>query len=126
MLPMPRRSFLAASLSLIPLGALAQIQLSGPRQTASTPPLLIAPGADEPVRLQSVNVTAEIAGGIAATRLEMVFFNPNRRVLEGELQFPLLEGQTIAGFALDVDGRLRDAVPVEKSRGQAVFEDVSR
>jgi len=127
MLPMPRRSFLAASLSLIPLGALAQIKVSGPRRAPSSArPLLIAPGAEEPVRLQSVSVTAEIAGGLAATRIEMVFFNPNSRILEGELQFPLLEGQSIAGFALDVDGRLRDAVPVEKSRGQAVFEDVSR
>lgn len=28
-------------------------------------------------------------------QVEMVFVNPNRRVLEGELQFPLLAGQTI-------------------------------
>jgi hypothetical protein len=58
--------------------------------------------------------------------MEMTFFNPNNRVLEGELQFPLLDGQSIAGFALDVNGTLRDAVPVEKARGQAVFEDIIR
>jgi tetratricopeptide (TPR) repeat protein len=63
---------------------------------------------------------------MALTRVEMRFFNPNRRVLEGELQFPLLDGQAIAGFALDIDGVLREAVPVEKARGQAVFEDITR
>src|SRR6185295_2719411 len=58
--------------------------------------------------------------------VEMAFHNPNRQVLEGELQFPLLEGQSVVGMALDIGGRLRDAVPVEKARGQAVFEDVTR
>jgi tetratricopeptide (TPR) repeat protein len=69
---------------------------------------------------------AEISGAQALTEVELVFHNPNRRVLEGELQFPLLDGQTITGFAMDVDGKMREAVPVEKARGQAVFEDITR
>ena len=44
------------------------------------------------------------------------------RMLEGELQFPLAPGQSIAGFALDVDGVLRDAVPVDKPKAQAIFD----
>ena len=56
----------------------------------------------------------------------MEFFNPNRRVLEGKLQFPLRAGQVVTGFALDIDGALRDAVPVEKARAQQVFEDITR
>ena len=35
-------------------------------------------------------------------------------------------GQVVSGFALDVDGRMRDAVPVEKARAQQVFEDITR
>jgi Flp pilus assembly protein TadD len=90
------------------------------------PVIAIAGPVERPVVLQSVKVNAEIAGSVALTRVEMVFFNPNSRVLEGELQFPLLDGQSIVGFALDVDGKLREAVPVEKARGQAVFEDITR
>ena len=86
----------------------------------------ITGATEQPVRLQSVRVDAEIAGGVALTRVEMTFFNPNSRQLEGELQFPLLEGQAIVGFALDVNGKLREAVPVDKARGQAVFEDIRR
>jgi tetratricopeptide (TPR) repeat protein len=56
----------------------------------------------------------------------MEFRNPNDRVLEGELQFPLRPGQSVTGFALDIDGELRPAVPVEKARGRQVFEDVIR
>ncbi len=56
----------------------------------------------------------------------MEFFNPNGRILEGKLQFPLASGQIVSGFALDIDGELRDAVPVEKARAQQVFEDIVR
>jgi len=73
-----------------------------------------------------VSIRVDVTGSIAQTHVEMTFHNPNSRVLEGELDFPLLDGQTITGFALDVNGKLRDAVPIEKARGQAVFEDIVR
>ena len=56
----------------------------------------------------------------------MVFHNPNRRVLEGELEFPLTPGQEISGLALDINGELRQGVPVGKARGQEVFDEVAR
>src|SRR5215475_12793101 len=120
-----RRSILAASLALPALPALAQnAQLIAP--PPQPPRLTIVGAADQPVTLRSVRIDAEIAGASAHTQVELVFYNPNRRILEGELQFPLLDGQTITGFAMDVDGKLREAVPVEKARGQAVFEDIKR
>jgi len=92
------------------------------------PPQLIAPlqSGDQPVELRKLRVDTEISGGSAQTTVEMEFYNPNRRVLEGELQFPLLPGQEVVGFALDINGKLRDAVPVEKARGQEVFEEIVR
>jgi len=87
--------------------------------------VLTAP-AEQAIQLQAVQIRGEVNGRHALTEISMMFFNPNRRVLEGELQFPLLDGQTIAGFAMDVNGQLRDAVPVEKARGQQVFEDIIR
>lgn len=90
------------------------------------PRLTIAVPGERPVALESVRVRAEVTAGLAQTEVEMTFFNPNGRTLEGDLDFPLLDGQTIVGFALDVDGKLREAVPIEKSRGRAVFEDIAR
>ncbi len=91
------------------------------------PPVLsVAQGAETPVELQAVRIESEISGSRALTTVEMTFFNPNRRILEGELQFPLFDGQQVVGFALDIDGQLREAVPVEKAKGQQVFEDVIR
>ena len=90
------------------------------------PPLLSVSGASQPVRLAAFKADAEVIGPLARTTIELRFHNPNGRVLEGELQFPLLDGQQVTGFALDFDGKWRPAVPVDKARGRQVFEDVTR
>lgn len=103
--------------------------------TPSTPPAhrpavlrpwLRVADARQPVRLTALHVQGQVVGDVARTTLELHFFNPNDRVLEGQLQFPLLPGQEVSGFALDIDGVWRDAVPVEKDRGRQVFEDITR
>jgi Ca-activated chloride channel homolog len=91
------------------------------------PPVLVVPNREvTPIQLQTIRVSGDVNGRHAITEIDMTFFNPNSRVLEGELQFPLLDGQRVASFAMDVNGALREAVPVEKAKGQAVFEDVIR
>ena len=92
-----------------------------------TPPrILVADKPEQPVELRSVQIRAEIAGGFAVTETEFEFYNPNNRLLEGSLEFPLLEGQKVSGFALDFDGKWRGAVPIDKPKAQQVFEDISR
>lgn len=90
------------------------------------PPLLQVSGAETPVALRSVDIDTVVVGGLAQTTVEMVFFNPNARPLEGNLDFPLRDGQSVTGFALDFDGKLRPAVPVEKAKGRQVFETIER
>jgi Ca-activated chloride channel family protein len=89
-------------------------------------PLLYVQGAETPVRLQSASLDVDIGGGMADTTVDLVFHNPNRRVLEGELRFPLAPGQKILGFALDIGGEMRPAVAVDKARGRQVFEEIVR
>ena len=88
--------------------------------------LMDAIGGEQPIRLQELQITGDISGASAETTVQMVFFNPNRRALEGNLQFPLLAGQQITAFALDINGKLRPAVPVEKAKGRQVFEAIER
>lgn len=93
------------------------------------PPQILISNANtsnQPIVLRSVNIHSEVFAGQAQTRIEIKLFNPNNRILEGELQFPLLHGQIVTGFALDVNGKLRNAVPVPKARGQEIFEDIRR
>ncbi|WP_431261097.1 VIT domain-containing protein [Roseateles chitinivorans] len=85
-----------------------------------------AADASTPIRLRQVSVQGRISGSSAVSRVELTLFNPNARVLSGELQFPLNGGQTVTGFALDINGVLRRAVPVEKAKGRQVYEDTIR
>ena len=86
----------------------------------------VAAGA-QPIRLAHAGVDVFVEGSLVHTVVDLTLANPNARVLEGELQFPLHAGQTVAGFALDMaDGSMRAAVPVPKARGRQVFEEVVR
>ncbi|EJL86246.1 Vault protein inter-alpha-trypsin [Polaromonas sp. CF318] len=90
------------------------------------PAIAVNHNTGQPIQLRAASVEVDVFGDQARTRVELRLFNPNPRVLEGELQFPLQEGQVVTGFALDVNGRLRDAVPVPKAKGQEIFEDIRR
>lgn len=81
---------------------------------------------ERPVELVELHVAVEVSGGLAVTTWELVFRNPNDRVLEGQLEFPLLDGQAVIRFAMDIGGALREAVPVPKDKGRQVFEEIVR
>jgi len=102
--------------------------LAGGAAVAQTPPLIRSntTGGETPVRVQSAAVQTVISGGMAETTVKLVFYNPNHRQLEGDLQFPLGEGQQVTGFSLDVGGELRPAVPIEKERGRQILEAEER
>ena len=63
---------------------------------------------DAPVRLERLSVKAAVKGLHAVVDSEFVFRNPNRRVFEGELEFPLPDGATVCGYAIDVNGVMTD------------------
>lgn len=76
--------------------------------------------------LSKLSIQVEIIANLATTTFDMTFQNTHNRILEGELQFPLAEGQSVSRFAMDVDGKLREAVVVEKEKGRQTFESIER
>lgn len=79
-----------------------------------------------PLGMDQLKVDIRVIGNIAVTTLDMTFFNNEARVLEGELYFPLAAGQTVSRFALEVDGKLREGVVVEKAEGRIAYEATVR
>ena len=71
-------------------GALAQPrpQFVAPPPGGWRPPALVVAGAEQPVRLQALRIDVEVAAGVAETRVQMEFFNPNPRVLEASSSSP--------------------------------------
>ncbi|QCX37072.1 DUF2135 domain-containing protein [Aureibaculum algae] len=76
--------------------------------------------------LSLLDIKVDIVGNIATTTYDMLFYNPTNSVLEGELSFPLGEDHNVSRFALEVNGKLREAVVVEKELGRIAFENVVR
>jgi tetratricopeptide (TPR) repeat protein len=76
------------------------------------------------VVLNSLKIDVKVVANIATTTMEMEFCNNSNRILEGELTFPMPEGVSISRYVIDINGTMREAVPVEKEKGQVVFENI--
>ena len=95
-----------------------------PRPVRVPPPTLnvtVRP-EEKPMTVDSYKVDAQVNGLFATVSTTISFGNPNGRVLEGELEFPLPEGASVCGYALDVNGRLREGVVVKKDEARIAFE----
>lgn len=90
------------------------------------PTLEIGDQKKHPVILQDAKIDTKILGNLATTTATYTFYNPSNRILEGTLTFPLPEGVSVSGYALDINGKLRKAVPVPKERAKEVFESIEK
>ena len=113
--------------SLITLIALLAIAGGAMAQKTALPQLKIVGERDaNPMQLQELSLDIWVMGQTAVTTMEMTFYNPNDRAMEGAFEFPLSNGQEVSRFALDIDGKLREGVVVDKTLGQQAFEDIAR
>lgn len=93
---------------------------------AQMPSLKVSGNDPRAVYLQKLAVDVVIEGAIATTTWTMTFKNSSRKTLEGELNFPLPQDVPVSKYALDINGVLREAVPVEKEKATEVFESTER
>lgn len=111
---------------LPPVTSLAQV----PSMVRRMPPPLVrtSPSDLRAAIVESVTMQTRVVGHNASTHIDIVLRNPNTMAIESALEFPLREGQTVTGFALESLDRSRflSAAPVEKAKGQAVFEQIVR
>ncbi|HPH02910.1 MAG TPA: VIT domain-containing protein [Spirochaetota bacterium] len=129
---MKKLSILLALLALASVFGVAQEGrdiIIRPRPRPRPPIIFIRPpNVDRsiPMKLTALKASVEVVGKVAVTTYDMTFFNGNNAILEGQFVFPLGEGQTVSRFAMDVNGRLREGVVVEKDKGRQVFDTVVR
>jgi len=115
-----QKSRLIAAASIIMFAASAFLSMA-------EPPTLKVGGKEDPdVYLQSLDIQVEVTGNLASTRYTMVFKNKSDRILEGVLTFPLPDGCSVTYYALDINGKMRDAVPADKATAAAIFEEIER
>ncbi len=78
--------------------------------------------ADTQVQLELRQIGWRLQGPFAEQRVELVLRNPSNRPMEATVLLPLADGERLRGYALDINGELRDAVPVERVQARVAFE----
>ena len=91
---------------------------------AQSPELNVKGEEAEKVKMSQLLVNVKVIGNIAYTTAEMHFFNSGTRQMEAELIFPLPENVSVSRYAIDINGKMREAVPVNKNKGKQVFEAI--
>ena len=81
---------------------------------------------DNDIQLSASQLAWELDGPFAMRHVELRLHNPHDRALEAMVTLPLAANERLRGYALDVDGQLRDAVPVERVKAKVAFEDTVR
>jgi len=109
---------------LLPVIVLLTIQV--PATFGQSPQLTVDGKSNNGVKLQQLKIDVAVYGNISRTTWQMTFCNTTSRILEGTLSFPLKDGISVSRYALDINGKMREAVPVDRGKGTAVFEAVER
>ncbi|KAL9647828.1 hypothetical protein ABK040_008103 [Willaertia magna] len=78
--------------------------------------------ASSVIPLLKQDVKIELTYPIIQVISTMTFKSNVSKTIEGEFIFPMPDKATLVGYALDVNGLLVDAVPIEKEKANEVFE----
>lgn len=92
-----------------------------PRMTVRNPD-----GSVKLLQVEQAEVSVRILGEVAETVFDLRFRNDADGSVEGEFVLPLPPGATVSGYALEVNGKMRDGVAVEKERARIAYETVKR
>lgn len=107
--------------------ALAQIIVPPPGLIPIPPPQIELTDTNAaPMQVQELSIAAAVRGLYARVDTTLVFKNPNPRLLEGDLVFPLPDAAAVCGYALDINGVLVDGVVVKKEKARVAFEAETR
>jgi len=93
---------------------------------AQMPQLTVDGKTNNGVQLYALKIEVKVCGTVARTTWQMTFKNTTSSILEGNLNFPLKDGLSISRYAIDINGKMREAVPVDRSKGTEVFETIER
>lgn len=81
---------------------------------------------DSAVQISDLKIHVNANAYQATTTVEMEVANPNSKVLDGEINFSLAGGQVINEFRLDINGKMREGVVIEKQQARIAYENVIR
>jgi len=79
---------------------------------------------DQPVQLKSCNIEIAANGYVASTVVEMEFYNPQNKEVEGYRSFQLNNGQVITDFQLELNGKYREGSIDERWKANRAYSQI--
>lgn len=79
---------------------------------------------DQPVQLKSCHIEVTANRNIASTIIEMEFYNPQNKEVEGYRSFQLNNGQVITDFHLELNGKYREGSIDEKWKANRAYSQI--
>ncbi|MCR5751445.1 MAG: DUF2135 domain-containing protein [Kiritimatiellae bacterium] len=129
---MKTTAFAAFAACALAVCAQSQESVPSPRVPAPEPPAepVFRPKSllkeEKPVIVETAREIAEENALFRRVSTTITFTNPNGRVFEGELDFPLPSGATVCGYALEVNGTMVPGVVCGKEEARTAFENEKR
>ena len=98
-----------------------------PRPDPPTPWIEIpVESTDKPCTVDALDIDAKVDGLHARVSTTITIRNPNARPISAPLAFPLPDGATVCGYALEINGAMVDGVVVHKEKARVAFETEQR
>lgn len=79
---------------------------------------------DQPMQIRKIAMKVEADCFTAVTFLEIEFYNPNDKEIEGLYRFNLLPGQVVTAFQLELNGNYRDGSIEEKWKATNAYNTI--
>jgi len=119
-----QRKFLAALVAVLLIGLVASPAAA--RSIISMPPVIPRPAGPPEIRLESVQVQADVDQGVARVRVDQRFVNHAGAPAEGTYLFPLPPGASVSSFQMFVDGQAFAGEVLDADKAREVYEGIVR
>ena len=88
------------------------------------PPRPPSPPAFIPLAVKNHKVNCQINNGVAVTRIDQTFYNPNARQVEGTYIFPLDDDIALGSFSMFVNGQEIEGEILERDKARQIYESI--
>ena len=116
--------------AILPAVAAAQAVVPEPPVPPPEPPRpwieVPLENTDKTCTVDALDIDAKVDGLHARVSTTITIRNPNARPISAPLAFPLPDGATVCGYALEINGAMVDGVVVPKEKARVAFETEQR
>jgi Ca-activated chloride channel family protein len=79
-----------------------------------------------PLQLKEHHVKVDITDGVAVSRIDEVYYNPNPWQFEGSFLYPLPGDAAVSRFAMSINGKLQEGELLDAEKARRIYTDIVR